>query len=131
MIHLNDVNLPLFGHQQRMWPPMPEEKTTHQGTVDSRITIETGPSLRLAGTPAGDPTDAELEVLELRTQAVLILSSIRQDSKVIRDRLERAGRTDPIEHVTGRGAIDSAGDIAEELIRDLDEIIPEIAGISS
>ena len=110
---------------------MPEEKTSHHESVESRITIETGPSLRLAGTPAGDPTEAELKVLELRTQAVLILSSIRQDSRELRDRLKRSGRADPIEQVTGRGAIDSAGDDAEELIRDLDEIIPEIAGISS
>jgi hypothetical protein len=36
-----------------------------------------------------------------------------------------------MERVTGRGAIDSAGDHAEELIRDLDEIMPEIAGAPS
>ncbi len=65
------------------------------------------PCLRLAGTSAGPVSAEEAALLELRATLVKAVSANRQDADLIRGRLERASRVDPIREVTGRDAFDA------------------------
>ena len=103
---------------------MSEQKTSHR--ANETTSEEFGPLLRLAGTPAGEPTDAEKRVLELRSNAVLVLGSLRRDSRMICERLERAGRTDPVQQITGTSSLDAAANGTEEIIQNLDELLLEV-----
>ena len=85
------------------------------------------PQLRLAGTPAGQPSEPEQRVLQLRQEMVLALGSLQRDARMICERLERAGRVDPIREITGSGALDIATDSAEDLIRAVDELLLEVS----
>ena len=102
---------------------MSEQKTSPRTDAN---TSDVGPLLRLAGTPAGEPTDAEKRVLELRSNAVLILGSLRRDSRMLCERLERAGRTDPVQQITGTSSLDAAASGTEEIIQNLDELLLEV-----
>ena len=102
------------------------EQPNTEPTQCSPAETETQPQLRLAGTPAGAPSEPEQRVLELRQEMVLALGSLQRDSRMICDRLERAGRVDPIREVTGSGALDIAVDSAEDLIRAVDELLLEV-----
>lgn len=103
---------------------MSDQKTSQQAKAAAKD--ESGPLLRLAGTLAGEPTDAEKRVLELRSRAVLVLGSLRRDSRMLSERLERAGRFDPVKIVTGASALDVAANGTEELIQNLDELLLEV-----
>ena len=103
---------------------MSEQKTSPQSTLSAREAK--APVLRLAGTPAGEPSDAEKRVLELRNRAVLVLGSLKHDSRMLEDRLQRAGRYDPVKRVTGSSALDTAAKGAQALIEDLDELLLEV-----
>lgn len=59
------------------------------------------PRLRLAGTTAGPVTDEERRLLELRAEVVLACGRDGTDAGIVRERLGRAGRRDPIEVVRG------------------------------
>lgn len=67
----------------------------------------TTPRLRLAGTSAGPVGAEEAALLDLRAALVRTVSANRQDADLIRTRLERAARVDPIREVTGRDAFDA------------------------
>ena len=105
--------------------PMAEHPQTK--TTGSSPEGEPGPSLRLAGTPAGEPSEQEQKILQLRKQMVLVLSTIEQDAGMIGERLARSGRIDPIQEVTGVSALDSATRNAEDLIRAIDAILLDVA----
>lgn len=105
---------------------MSEQKTSpHQ--ANATAPDESGPLLRLAGTLAGEPSEAERCVLELRSNAVLVLGSLRRDSRMLNDRLQRAGRIDPVKKITGASSLDTAANSTQELIQDLDELLVEFA----
>lgn len=89
---------------------------------------EQGPNLRLAGTPAGEPSEQEQKMLQLRKQMVLVLSTIEQDAGMIGERLARSGRIDPIREVTGVSALDAATRNAEGLIQAIDAMLLDVAG---
>lgn len=89
---------------------------------------EEGPNLRLAGTPAGEPSEQEQKMLQLRKEMVLVLSAIEQDAGMIGERLARSGRIDPIQEVTGVSALDSATRNAEGLIQAIDAMLLDVAG---
>ncbi|MCH2162738.1 MAG: hypothetical protein MK085_12810 [Phycisphaerales bacterium] len=106
---------------------MPERpRSTPTPTPSASTATEEHPQLRLAGTPAGEPTAHEREVLALRQEMVFALGSLQRDARMIFDRLERAGRVDPIREVTGSGALEVAAENAEELIRTVDELLLEV-----
>ena len=62
------------------------------------------PRLRLAGTEAGPLTDEVRRLLELRAQVLLMQAQHVADADLIRGRLARGGRQDPIAVVTGDDA---------------------------
>ena len=102
------------------------ERPSTEPTQGSSVEIEPQPRLRLAGTPAGPPSEPEQRVLALRQEMVIALGSLQRDAKMICNRLERAGRVDPIREVTGSGALDIAVDSAEDLLRAVDELLLEV-----
>ena len=61
-----------------------------------------GPRLRLAGTTAGPVSDAERALLDLRQALIQASSHVQRDAGVIRGRLERSGRQDPVALTTGQ-----------------------------
>lgn len=65
------------------------------------------PRLRLTGTSAGPVSSEEAALLELRASLVRTVSANQRDADLIRARLERASRIDPIREVTGRDAFDA------------------------
>lgn len=78
------------------------------GSVSSGAeTDPTVPRLRLSGTSAGPVSPEESALLELRATLVRTVSANRQDAELIRARLERASRIDPIREVTGHDAFDA------------------------
>lgn len=93
---------------------------------DAGELFNTAPELRLAGTPAGETTAAERTMFRLRMQAVLVLGSLRQDARMIEDRLERSGRIDAVRAVTGSSALESAAVETEVLIHELDELLAAV-----
>ena len=103
---------------------MSEQKTSPKSTLSTDDAI--APVLRLAGTPAGEPSIAEKRVLELRNRAVLVLGSLKQESRMLQERLERAGRYDPVKRVTGSSALDVAAEGTQSMIEDLDELLLEV-----
>jgi hypothetical protein len=64
------------------------------------------PRLRLTGTSAGPVSAAEAALLELRATLVRTVSANQRDADLVRARLERACRVDPIKEVTGRDAFE-------------------------
>ena len=64
------------------------------------------PRLRLIGTSAGPVSTAEAALLELRATLVRTFSANQRDADLVRSRLERACRVDPIKEVTGRDAFE-------------------------
>ena len=65
------------------------------------------PRLRLTGTSAGPVGAEETALLELRATLVRTISANERDADLVRVRLERASRTDPIREVTGRDAFEA------------------------
>ena len=78
--------------------PSPGLSETHR--VDDPDT----PRLRLAGTDAGPLTDEVRRLLELRAQVLRMQVQHLADADLIRVRLARGGRQDPIAVVTGDDA---------------------------
>ena len=103
-------------------------QTTSTGSSPEKKQV---PNLRLAGTPAGEPSEQEQKMLQLRKEMVLALSTIEQDAGMIGERLARSGRIDPMREVTGVSALDSATRDAEGLIHAIDDMLLEVAaGVS-
>ena len=46
---------------------------------------------------------------------------------MLNDRLQRAGRIDPVKKITGASSLDTAANSTQELIQDLDELLVEFA----
>tara|TARA_B100001059_G_C17463556_1_gene393380 strand:- start:35 stop:418 length:384 start_codon:yes stop_codon:yes gene_type:complete len=75
---------------------------------DGAETDPATPRLRLSGTSAGPVSAPEAALLELRATLVRTISANQRDAGLIRGRLERASRMDPIKEVTGRDTFDAS-----------------------
>ncbi len=78
------------------------------------------PRLRLAGTNAGPVTEEERQLLDLRAGLVRARALQGADAAAIRERLERAGRKDPIQVATGVDAFAHASADLESMLARID-----------
>lgn len=92
----------------------------------SVATGEDSPRLRLAGTNAGPVTEEERQLLELRARLVRVRALQGADAVLIRDRLERAGRKDPIEIATGADAFSKASSDLDAMLATIDARLSEL-----
>lgn len=86
--------------------PMSDAPSSLDSARDGAETDPATPRLRLAGTSAGPVSAPEAALLELRATLVRTISANQRDAGLIRGRLERASRMDPIKEVTGRDTFD-------------------------
>lgn len=86
------------------------------------------PQLRLAGTTAGPVTPEERDLLELRAQVVLATGRHGIEAGIVRDKLGRAGREDPMSVARGSDLFDRN---AEDLARFLATIDARLAEIDA
>ena len=87
--------------------PMSDAPSSLHPARDGAETDSVTPRLRLAGTSAGPVSAAEAALLELRATLVRTVSANQRDADLVRTRLERACRVDPIKEVTGRDAFET------------------------
>ena len=93
--------------------------TTHGSTA--------APELRLAGTNVAATTAAEQAMLTLHQQTVLLIGILAQDDRMLRDRLDRTGRSDVVTSITGRSSIAQASHDVQAMLAELDELLAETA----
>ena len=86
------------------------------------------PQLRLAGTTAGPVTPEERDLLELRAQVVLATGRHGIEAGIVRDKLGRAGREDPMSVARGCDLFERN---AEDLARFLATIDARLAEIDA
>lgn len=87
--------------------PMSDVPSSLGSAPSGSETDPTVPRLRLTGTAAGPVSPEEAALLELRATLVKAVSANRQDADLIRARLERTSRIDPIREVTGSDAFEA------------------------
>ena len=83
--------------------------------------------LRLAGTNVAATTAAEQAMLTLHQQTVLLIGILAQDDRMLRDRLDRTGRSDVVTSITGRSSIAQASHDVQAMLAELDELLAETA----
>ena len=81
-------------------PEMADHSLSEQVTSEKEKEPQT-PQLRLAGTTAGPVSRTEQALLDLRQTLIHASGHLQRDAVLIRGRLERSGRIDPIESTTG------------------------------
>ena len=79
---------------------MADHSLSEQVTPEAEEGSKT-PRLRLAGTTAGPLSQTEQALLDLRQALIHASGHLQRDAVLIRGRLERSGRIDPIESTTG------------------------------
>ena len=84
------------------------------------------PRLRLAGTTAGPVTPEERSLLELRAQVVRAAGRHGIEAEVVREKLGRAGRQDPMSVVRGSDLFDRNAEDLGELLSKIDACLAEI-----
>lgn len=84
---------------------MADHSLSEQMTSETEKEPQT-PQLRLAGTTAGPVSRTEQALLDLRQTLIHASGRLQRDAVLIRGRLERSGRTDPIESTTGGDAFE-------------------------
>ncbi len=84
------------------------------------------PRLRLAGTTAGPVTEEERQLLDLRARLVRARTQQGVDAEAIRERLDRAGRKDPIQVATGVDAFTRASSDLDAMLTRIDARLAEI-----
>jgi len=87
------------------------------------------PRLRLAGTNAGPVTDEERRLLDLRAGLVRARGLQTADAAMIRERLERAGRKDPIEVATGTDAFTRTSADLDAMLARIDARLAELDAV--
>ena len=86
------------------------------------------PRLRLAGTEAGPLTPRVRMLLELRSELTKALAIHEQEAGLIRARLERNGRADPIAVVTGDDAFTRSDRSMRRALADIDARLAQLDG---
>jgi transposase len=84
------------------------------------------PRLRLSGTNAGPVTQEEQQLLELRAGLVRARALQGTEAAMIRERLVRAGRKDPIGLIRGNDAFDRMTGEIDTLLARIDSRLAEI-----
>lgn len=84
------------------------------------------PRLRLAGTNAGPVTDEERRLLELRVQVVRARGAHGTEAGVIRDRLGRTGRRDPMATVRGDDVFDRTAAELDSMLASIDARLAQL-----
>ncbi len=92
----------------------------------SATTDMDSPRLRLAGTNAGPVTEEERQLLDLRARLVRARALQGVDAEAIRERLDRAGRKDPIQVATGVDAFTRASADLDAMLTRIDARLLEI-----
>ncbi|MAD78341.1 MAG: hypothetical protein CMJ51_03100 [Planctomycetaceae bacterium] len=92
-----------------------------EGSEAHRSEDPDSPRLRLAGTDAGPLTDEVRHLLELRAHVLRLQARHLEDADLIRNRLARGRRQDPIELVTGDDAFARTTQAISRTLADIDE----------
>ena len=79
------------------------------------------PRLRLAGTDAGPLTDEVRHLLELRAHVLRMQTRHLEDADLVRNRLARGRRQDPIALVTGDDAFERTTQAISRTLADIDQ----------
>ncbi len=87
---------------------------------------EDSPKLRLAGTNAGPVTEEERQLLDLRARLVRARALQAVDAAAIRERLDRAGRKDPIQVAMGVDAFTRTSADLDAMLTRIDVRLAEI-----
>ena len=91
-----------------------------QGSARKDAHASASPRLRLAGTPAGPLTPQVRMLLELRSELTRALAVQEQEAGLIRARLDRNGRPDPIAVVTGTDAFTRSDRSMRQAVAEID-----------
>jgi len=84
-------------------------------------TIETIPSLRLAGATESPARRRVEALIALRSQLIVAARETERDADLVRSRLESGGRRDAIAHVTGVDVFDRARAVIDEQLALIDQ----------
>lgn len=95
--------------------------TSPEGSEAHGVEDPDSPRLRLAGTDAGPLTDEVRHLLELRAHVRRMQARHLEDADLIRNRLARGRRQDPIELVTGHDAFERTTRAISRTLADIDE----------
>lgn len=113
---------------------MKDASSIPQGLEESRRPARkeagetTSPRLRLAGTQAGPLTPQVRMLLELRTELMRALAVQEEEADLIRARLERNGRADPIAVVTGTDAFTRSDRSIRRALSEIDGRLARLDG---
>jgi hypothetical protein len=104
------------------------ERTPSTPSTQDTSSVNT-PRLRLAGTNAGPVTEEERQLLNLRARLVRVRALQGVDAEAIRERLDRAGRKDPIQVATGVDAFTRAAADLDSMLTRIDARLAEIDAV--
>ncbi len=99
-----------------------------QGSDRATARANASPRLRLAGTQAGPLTPRVRMLLELRSELTRALAVQEQEAGLIRNRLDRNGRADPIVVVTGEDAFARSDRSMRRALAEIDARLAQLDG---